>query len=67
MTPAERNRAEFPEFARIVDEIRAAGGTAKILWAANSTGYQVGPVLEGWDEVFNTPPVEVPRETRRAR
>ena len=30
MTPAERNRAEFPECAAIVDEIRARGGTAKI-------------------------------------
>ena len=49
MTPAERNRAEFPEFAAIVDEIRARGGTANILWAANSTGYQVGPVPAGWE------------------
>lgn len=66
MTPAERNRHEFPDFAQIVDEIRAAGGTAKILWAANSTGYQVGPVPAGWDEVFNTPPVDVPA-VRRSR
>lgn len=51
MTPAERNRAEFPEFARIVDELRGQGGTVKVNWMAKE-GLIIGPAPADWDEPF---------------
>lgn len=53
----ERNRAAFPEFARIVDEVRAAGGTARLVWAANVDGYRVGDVPDNWADIFRDIPV----------
>ena len=49
---AERNRANFPEIAAIVDQVRAAGGTARLVWAANQQGHRIGNVPDGWDAVF---------------
>lgn len=57
MTPAEKNRAAFPEFAAIADEIRSAGGTVKVNWMANAQGDRIGPVPADWAEPFKTPPV----------
>lgn len=64
MTPAERNRAEFPEFVAIVDSLRARGAEVKVNWLAKE-GLTVGPAPANWAEPFDTPPVEVPEPRRR--
>lgn len=33
----------------MIDEVRAAGGTATLVWAAKD-GFSIGPVPEGWDK-----------------
>jgi hypothetical protein len=43
MTPAEQNRAKFPELAAIVEELRLTGD-AKLIWAVNKNGQTLGPV-----------------------
>lgn len=52
MTEAQRNRAAFPEIARIVDEVRASGGTARLVWAANLSGDHLGPVPDNWADIL---------------
>lgn len=70
MTPAERNRAEFPELAAIVDQLRAQGGEVKVLWMAKD-GLTIGPAPDNWADIFeDTPepeaaPVAGYRGTRR--
>lgn len=55
MTPAERNRAEFPELAAIVDQLRAQGGQVKVLWMAKP-GLTIGPAPDNWADIFEDVP-----------
>lgn len=70
MTPAERNRAEFPEIAAVIDQLRAQGGVVKVLWLAKQ-GMTIGPAPDNWADIFEvaTAPEAAPavayRGTRR--
>lgn len=47
----------------MIDEIRAAGGTAKLVWAANQAGDRIGPVPDDWADIFAD--TEVPEPAPR--
>ena len=55
MTPAERNRAEFPEIAAVVEQLRAQGGQVKVNWLAKP-GLTLGPAPADALDIFDDIP-----------